>query len=137
MLKRELKCFFIDDLKEEHVLFTQALEQTGLSVQCFHYMSGADALNQLRGSIYPIPDVIFVDVNMTGVSGLGFLEEVKTIERLSHLPVYMYSVEDYPSTISQAIKLGATGYLIKKSDVSLQAEELKAVFTEGPRQQVG
>jgi|ERR1043165_1318570 CheY-like chemotaxis protein len=132
-----LKCFFIDDLPEEHLLFKLALEQTGTPVECFYYFDGRDCLNQLKGSIYPMPDVIFVDVNMSGMNGIAFLQQIKSIERLWHLPVYMYSVEDFPSTINAAMSLGAAGFIVKKSDPDLQMQDLKAVLTDTQAQRVG
>src|SRR4051812_31238547 len=90
-----LICFMIDDEAEAHRLFTIALEDSGIPMTCYHYYSASKALEQLRGSIYPMPDLVFIDVMMPGISGIDFLKEIKAIQRLKNIAVYMYSGDNF------------------------------------------
>jgi len=123
-----LKCFLIDDEPAAHRLFKIAVQQTGLTVQCYEYFSGIEALAQLKGSIYPIPDIIFLDVSMPRMNGLDFLKEIKAIDRLKHIPVCMFSVDDFSVTENEARRLGAADYILKLSNPDLQAQVLKSVL---------
>jgi two-component system, NarL family, invasion response regulator UvrY len=58
-------------------------------------------------------DIILLDINMPGRSGLDVLEEIKRLHpQLPVLVLSAFSEEDYAV---RAIKLGASGYLTKQS----------------------
>jgi len=124
-----MKCFLIDDLTEEHVLFKLALDETGLPVDCYYYHSAREALAELKGSTYPMPDVIFVDMNMPGMDGYLFLRAIKNVDRLKNIPVYIFTVIDDPLERKQALRLGAADYVVKCTDPEKQTEVIKDILT--------
>ncbi len=62
------------------------------------------------------PDVIIMDIFMPGRSGLQSLPIIK--QKLPGVKVLILTVSDREDQLFQAIRFGADGYLLKKSDMS-------------------
>jgi len=59
------------------------------------------------------PDLLLLDINMPGVSGLDLLEFVRRRAEWKDVPVLMLSTEASDVTMDQALALGADGYVTK------------------------
>jgi|ERR1043165_4159878 CheY-like chemotaxis protein len=124
---KEVSCYFIDDQQEEHVIFGYALKRAGLLVNCVYQYSAKAALEQLHKDEI-LPGLIITDVNMPGMNGFELLEELKRDERLSHIPVYMFSTNYTPERVERAKALGAKEYFVKPESVAMHVELLKKIF---------
>ena len=62
---------------------------------------------------FETPDLMFLDINMPKVTGLQFLEFVRSREQWKKLPVLMVTSESSEITVEEAIRLGADGYVFK------------------------
>ena len=60
------------------------------------------------------PDVVLLDVMMPGMNGLETLRALKTAK--PDLPIIMLSGRDQAATIVEAVRLGATDYVVKPGD---------------------
>ena len=59
------------------------------------------------------PEVVFLDVNLPGLSGIEGLAEIKS--RLSAAAIVMLTIRDDAETIYAALGAGASGYLLKSA----------------------
>ena len=75
------------------------------------------------------PDVLVLDVNMPGRSGLEVLREVKQLH--PRLPVLMLSVHPEDQLAVRALMAGASGYLNKDSAPDEMVEAIRKVFQGG------
>lgn len=91
------------DLLKPHILF---LEQKGYDVHAT--VSGADALDSLRKEDF---DIIFLDENMPGISGLDTLQQIKELK--PYIPVVMVTKSEEEQIMNQAIGGRIADYLIK------------------------
>lgn len=91
------------DLLKPHILF---LEQKGYSVT--PVVSGADAIEACKENHF---DVVFLDENMPGLSGLETLLEIKKSQPA--LPVVMITKSEEENIMEQAIGQKISDYLIK------------------------
>ena len=91
------------DLLKPHILF---LEEKGYSV--IPVTSGNEALEELsNGGI----DIVFLDENMPGLSGLDTLTEIKS--RYASVPVIMITKSEEAHIMDQALGSKISDYLIK------------------------
>jgi DNA-binding NarL/FixJ family response regulator len=58
-----------------------------------------------------LPDVVLMDIQMPGINGIEATKAIK--ERFPTMPVLMQTVFENEDLIFQAIKAGASGYLLK------------------------
>lgn len=72
------KILLIDDNKTTNFLHEYILKKEGIVDKIVSVISGYDALDYLKtpvNGVYPIPDIIFLDINMPGINGWEFIEE--------------------------------------------------------------
>lgn len=91
------------DLLKPHVMF---LQQRGYDVVTV--TNGQDALEKVRQQTF---DLVFLDENMPGISGLETLQEIK--EKQPSLPVIMVTKSEEENIMDQAIGGKIADYLIK------------------------
>jgi CheY-like chemotaxis protein len=86
--------------------------------------TGEEALEYLQQSLEedqsrPRPDIILLDLNMPGMGGKKFLENMKADERLCSIPVVVVSTSDSQQDIEDSYKLHAAGYVQKSSSLEI------------------
>ena len=59
------------------------------------------------------PDIVFLDIRLPKLDGLGVLEALRSNERTRNLPVIILSNYSEAELIERGLKLGALEYLIK------------------------
>ena len=91
------------DLLKPHVLF---LEEKGYQVT--EANNGEDAIEAVEQQDF---DIIFLDENMPGLTGLQVLAEIKTIH--PHIPVVMITKSEEETIMDEAIGSKIADYLIK------------------------
>lgn len=91
------------DLLKPHIIF---LEQKGYDVITSN--NGDEAIDILKEEIV---DIVFLDENMPGMSGIETLAEIKNIR--PHLPVVMITKSEEESIMEDAIGSNISDYLIK------------------------
>lgn len=75
------------------------------------------------------PDVILMDIDMPGMNGIEATYHVKDIS--PETQVVMLTVSEEEDRIFQALRNGATGYLLKKTDPEEIAESVRSVCMGG------
>lgn len=68
------------------------------------------------------PDVVVMDINLPGISGVECVRQLKS--RFPEIHIVMLTVYDDSERIFQALQMGASGYLLKRSTT---AEILHAI----------
>jgi DNA-binding response OmpR family regulator len=125
------KILLVDDERDIRELFGEALEQEGYSVATAG--DGNEGIEKFKGDIF---DIVLSDLNMPGISGLGFLKEIKKLN--SKIPFIIITAYGSVDTTVKALKDGAFDYITKPVDMDKilpilkKAVRLKkeAVYTE-------
>lgn len=76
------------------------------------YGSGEEALGAI-GREARLPDVVLMDIKLPGISGIETTRRLKDL--YPHLEIVILTVHEDSQTIMEAIKAGASGYLLKGS----------------------
>ena len=91
------------DLLRAHIIF---LESKGYEVETAN--NGLDAIEKVKENYY---DIIFLDENMPGLTGLETLTQVKTI--VPNVPVVMITKSEEENIMDEAVGSKIADYLIK------------------------
>lgn len=109
------KIFVVDD----HPLFRKGVVQLLQLNPNFQVIGEAGTFEgAVAGITSKEPDLVLLDLNMKGTSGIEFLSAIKNHD--PSIKVVMLTVSDSPNDLLQAIKTGADGYLLK----DLEPEEI-------------
>ena len=73
-----------------------------------------------------IPDVILMDVRMPKKSGIEAAREIK--DSLPHVKILMLTISDDEADLYEAIKAGASGYLLKEIPIEEVADAIRSVW---------
>ena len=110
-----LNIFLIDDDADDRDVFREALYEIDPKIVCSTAIDGRKALSMLNHGVIDIPDVIFLDLNMPGMTGWEFLAVLKESPILNDIPVIIYSTSTYSEDILKAQKNGALCFYSKPS----------------------
>lgn len=106
-------------IADDHNIFREGLKRIFADTPdiqvCDEASNGHQALELMREKNW---DVVLLDINLPGKSGLEILKQIK--KEKPDLPVLILSMHPEDQYAVRAIKLGAAGYLSKDTD----AEEL-------------
>lgn len=112
------QCFFIDDDADDQDFFCGAAQMIDPTIECIFADDGIEAISRLESNESLVPDYIFIDMNMPKMNGKECLEEIRKIQRLDNVAVYMYSTAAAPKATEEMLALGATDFLIKPSNIN-------------------
>ena len=105
-----MKMLTIDDSAVVRTIIKEAVWTLGH--ECIEAEDAEDALKILSELDYNF-DLIFLDWNMPGLSGIEFLKILKLDIKHSSTPVMMVTSEGTSGSIVEAIKEGASHYIVK------------------------
>ncbi|MGO9952640.1 MAG: sigma-54-dependent transcriptional regulator [Dissulfurispiraceae bacterium] len=114
---RTKKIFILDDDDLIRMTLSKALEREGYVVKS---AGETDDIVQTIKSWFP--DILLLDVNLPGMSGLEILQELRSKD--AETQVIMLTADDTAETAVKAMKLGAADYLTKPFNL----EEVKIVI---------
>lgn len=75
------------------------------------------------------PDIVLMDIGLPNISGIEGVRTVK--ENFDNIQVLMFTVFDDDEKIFEAIKAGASGYLLKKSSPEEIIEAIRSLHNGG------
>ncbi len=123
--------FLVDDDRDDTELFADALKDIDLSIE-FNYALNCDGLTAVLHQENINPQIIFLDINMPGMTGWQCLESIKNGERTKDIPVIMYSTSSAILDGRKAIQRGAIGFYEKPTRFEWLKEFLEMVAVSSP-----
>ena len=114
-MEKKRTFFIVDDDLDDQELFVEAVSEVDKSIECISVSSCEDALDMLKNNKVPLPDIIFLDLNMPRLNGKQCLSELKRLSHLKHIPVIIYSTSSEKRDIEETSRLGAAHFLTKPS----------------------
>ncbi len=129
MKKRAL---LVEDNHGDVELFRNAFEElnTGLKLDvAFHNGNIPNVLAELNATEpNTVPKIIFLDINLPGLSGLDILGRIRQAKQIAFLPVVILTSSGNPVDIEKAYELGASGYIVKPHDFDNLVSQVKTTL---------
>ena len=121
----------VDDDVDDQEIFVLALQEVERSITCFIAGNGPDAIHSLTSHTIN-PDLIFLDMNMPRMNGIQFLQQIKVMEPLRHIPVIIYSTTAEQHVVEETKALGAMNMVTKPAKFSELCHMLTTVLSIPP-----
>ena len=127
LTKKSVTILLADDDEGSRTIFLEAMNDIAPHVNVRIAINGRKLMSNLLMSDEPLPDIIFLDLNMPLKNGWECLREIRNNERLKDIPVIIYSTSANREHIDQTYEGGANFYLIKPdsfNDLKLIAKNI-------------
>ena len=103
----------VDDDEDDRKLFFEAVGEVDKTIRCIEAIDGQQALLYLNDAANPLPDFIFLDLRMPGISGQQCLVEIRKGVRLASIPIIVYTTSRDVKESERLKELGATHFMSK------------------------
>lgn len=103
----------VDDDEDDRKLFVETTKEVDPAICCLSAADSLEALSMLRNRRRDLPDYIFLDLRMPGLSGEEFLVEVKKEQRLASIPIIVYTTSRDQRESVRLKRLGAAHFMSK------------------------
>jgi CheY-like chemotaxis protein len=123
---------------DDDVFFIRRLiMKTGTEHPVKVFDDGSEVVNYLGGARLTSPGgkmrcprLLFLDLNMRGLGGFGFLEWARQQEGLGPLTIVVLSNSNEPEMVQRALELGAHRYLVKYPSVQTMTTIVRSVYPQ-------
>jgi len=116
----ELRVLLVDDHDLFRTGLRNLLEEQGVQI-VGEAANGQDAVRAVRELA---PDIVVMDLNMPGMSGVDATREITAMSPLTR--VVVLTISDQDQDVMDAIVAGACGYLVKDSSIQELIRGIKA-----------
>ena len=118
-----LRVMVVDD----HALFRRGLEMVLQGEEDLELVGEAsDGAEAVEKAQEIMPDVVWMDVRMPKRAGLEATAQIKDL--LPHVKILMLTISDEEADLYDAIKAGASGYLLKEIPIEEVADAIRSVW---------
>ena len=116
----------VDDSAAIRKILRRVLQQAEIPMgQIYEAGDGVKGLERLKENSVQL---IFSDINMPNMDGLGFLGQVKSNPSWQTIPVVMVTTEGSQAKVLEAVGLGAAGYVRKPFTAEQIKEKLAGII---------
>jgi len=118
-------------LIDDHTLFRSGLKQLLQRQEDFDIIAeAADGVEGVKRAKAFHPDVILLDLNMPGLSGLETLQLL--VQDIPSAAVVILTVSEEAEELTEALRQGALGYLVKNIDVDVLVSAVRRTAAGEP-----
>ena len=125
----------VEDNEDDVFLLQRAFRKAGIENPLQVVIDGQQALDYLEGKEayadrvkFPLPFVLFLDLNMPRKKGLEVLEQIRATPSLRSLMVNILSSSTRSADINRAADLGANTYFIKPTQLEKFQELIESWY---------
>ena len=116
--------YVIEDEEDISKLICMYLSKSMMEAKPFY--NAEDAISALQSD--RMPDLIILDLNLPGMSGFDFLQNIKQIYNTKMPSVMILSARDADEDIIEGLGIGADEFITKPFSPSVLVARIKAVF---------
>lgn len=123
-MEKNLRILIVDDFSTMRRIVKNLLRELGFE-NFTEADDGSTAMEALESTEF---DLVVLDWNMPGVTGIEVLKWIRAHERLSALPVLMVTAESKREQIVEAAQAGVSGYIVKPFNAATLSSKLERIF---------
>jgi DNA-binding NarL/FixJ family response regulator len=113
-------------IADDHALFRRGLEMVLAGEPDIDVVAEANNGKQaVEAALEYMPDVVMMDVRMPSHSGIDATKLIK--DHAPHIKILMLTISDEEEDLYEAIKAGASGYLLKEISIEEVADAIRKV----------
>lgn len=117
-------------IADDHAIVRGGLKQIFALTPDFQVVreacNGSEVLECLRQELF---DLLLLDLNMPGISGVDLIERVKAHQ--ADLPILVLSMHNEPQVAARVLKAGADGYITKDCEPGVLLSAIRKVAAHG------
>lgn len=115
-----LTILMADDDADDRLLAREAMHESRVLNELYFVEDGVQLLRYLRGedeyadrSLYPMPGLILLDLNMPKMDGREALAQIKSAPDFRRIPVVILTTSTAEEDMTKGYELGAASYIAK------------------------
>jgi len=114
----------VDDSRIMRNIVKNTFAEMKIPCEFIEAPNGMEALQLLESREVHL---VLLDWNMPQLSGLDFLQQVRAMEQYKKLPIIMITSESAKYNVIEALKSGATDYIVKPVNEKIFFEKLSKI----------
>ena len=114
----------VDDSRIMRNIVKNIFTELKIPCQFIEATNGKEALQQLQNQTV---NLVLLDWNMPELSGIDFLKAVRSMDQYKNLPIVMVTSESAKYNVIEALKAGATDYIVKPINEKIFMEKLSRI----------
>ena len=115
----------VDDSRIMRNIVKNTFAELKIPCQFIEAKNGIEALQHLQ---HQEVHLVFLDWNMPELSGIDFLKKIRTIDKYKKLPIIMVTSESAKYNVIEALKAGATDYIVKPVNEKIFTEKMSHII---------
>ena len=129
-MKQQAKILYVEDDPSSEILVRRVLESEG-----FQIITTADGLSAVEVAKRELPDLILMDINISGLDGYEVTTRLRTIDDLQLVPIVAVTATTLQGDRERALIAGCTGYISKPIDVDQFPDQVRS-FLQGTKEEI-
>ena len=129
-MEQKIKILYVEDDPSSEILVRRVLESEGYFV-----LSTSDGLSAIEIAKREVPDMILMDINISGLDGYEVTTRLRTIDDLRVIPIVAVTAATLQGDRERALIAGCTGYISKPIDVDQFPGQVRS-FLQGTKEEI-
>lgn len=109
------RVLLVEDDSAHALVISRAFQSLDVPVSVDHVEDGEDAIHRLERAA--LPDLVLLDLKLTGIQGLEVLSRIKSSPSLTALPVIVLTTSDSEHDRVEAFRRHANAYVQKPDEL--------------------
>ncbi len=123
-IDKKMQILVVDDYQTMLRILTNLLKQLGFT-NVDQAQDGGEALSKLNNSKI---DFVISDWNMEPMTGIELLREVRSSDKLKHIPFIMITAESKTENVIAAKEAGVSNYIVKPFNAETLKGKMESVL---------
>ncbi len=112
-MTHKIHLLLADDDDDDRMFFKKAMDELPLECELTTVNDGQEVMDLLLNKTSPLPDLLFLDLNMPRKNGFECLSEIRQTDKLKKIPVIIFSTSQHQEVVDFLYNNGAMYYVRK------------------------